>query len=63
MSMNTYKFNFRFTRPDENDAHLYEVGYIVVANTREQAENELRQVFHYLTIQHVELFSTSEDNQ
>jgi hypothetical protein len=57
-----YLFNFSFTRPDENNAHVYEVGMHVCAPDYATAEQRLRQRTAHLTLLTVALFATLPDD-
>ena len=52
-----FAFNVTFTRPNENDEHVYTVGYNVYScETVEEAERELREEhFDHLTVRAVVL--------
>jgi hypothetical protein len=54
----SFNFNFSFTRPDENDATVYTVGYVVEAADRETAERSLRRQNAHLTIRDVRHVAT-----
>lgn len=63
--MKTFAFNFTFTRPDENDAIVYEVGYNCYGtsiDTVEAAEEQLRRRNAHLTIIDVKLFAVMNED-
>lgn len=57
-----FLFNFSFTRPDEHDAHLYEVGMHVEAADRATAERKLRVQNDHLTLREVRLFAVLDED-
>lgn len=58
-----YAFNFSFTRPDEDNASVYEVGFNVRARTQPEAEAKLRRMNDHLTILSVSLFTVRDTYQ
>lgn len=55
-----YRFNVTFTRPDENDANIYTVGYNTYGSTvtdLASAERWTREAFAHLTILSIELIA------
>lgn len=60
--MKTFAFNLTFTRPDEDNANVYKSGHNVNANTRDEAERELRERHAHLTVSKVELFAVMDED-
>lgn len=63
--MTNYAFNITFTRPDENDANVYKIGYNSYGtgiDTVEAAEKNARESFAHLTIISVELFAVTDED-
>lgn len=53
--MREYLLNLTFTRPDEDNAIEYTVGWTVTADSYHEAYQRLRRTFAHLTIVTVEL--------
>lgn len=57
----TYNFNLTFTRPDEQDAHVYRCGIAIDARDRAEAERKLQARNAHLTVTEVTLFAVVND--
>ena len=57
-----FLLNYSFTRPDENDAVVYEAGFHIWATTFAEAEAKLRAQSAHLTIRNVELFAAFNED-
>lgn len=62
--MKTFAFNFKFTRPDENNEIVYHVGMNVLADTLGEAAQKLRNRNGHLTLIEgsVELFAVMDED-
>src|SRR6187399_792958 len=53
----TFNFNLTFTRPDEQDAHVYRCGVAIDARDRAEADRKLQARHAHLTLTEVTLFA------
>lgn len=60
--MNTFAFNMTFTRPDENNANEYTVGFNVEAETLAEAQEKVGDRNDHLTIMSIWLFAIMNED-
>jgi hypothetical protein len=60
--MKTFAFNMTFTRDDENNAHVYTVGFNVQSDNLIDAKTQLRRRNAHLNIKRIALFAVMDED-